>query len=100
MTDLRELVGDDNPYPQSGLNQSLVNMLLRDGGKDLFLTWMHQQMNVPAIESFAKKNSLRIVLHIVRQDRDKAKPMWSRMQKLNRFFISSPMYRTLKLQSI
>ncbi|KAL3766911.1 hypothetical protein ACHAW5_000929 [Stephanodiscus triporus] len=96
MTDSPGLVEEDDFYLQSGLGQSLVDALLRDGGKDLFLTWMHRQLNVSAIEPFADKNKLRIVLHLVRQDREKAEPTRSTLQKLNRFFMSSPMYRSLE----
>ena len=54
----------NNLYFRSGLRQSLVNMLQRDGVKDLLLTWMHKQLKVPATEPFANKDSLRIALHL------------------------------------
>ena len=94
--DSSELAEGDSLYLRSGLRESLVNMLLQDGGKDLFLTWMHKQLKVPATESFANKDSLRIALHLVRQDRENAEPTRSTMQKLNRFFLSGSLYRTLK----
>ena len=96
MADSSELVEGDNLYLRSGLCQSLVNMLLQDGGKDLFLASMHKQLKVPATESFADKDSLRIALHLVRQDRENAEPTRSTMKKLNRFFCSGSLYRTLK----
>ena len=75
----------------SGLTKSLVDMLLEDNGKQLFLKWMHQQLNnstTTEYKPFASKDSLRIVLHLVRQDRENAEPTRSTMQKLNRFFMS------------
>ena len=90
-----DLVDDQNDYLylQSGLAQSLVNVLLQENGKDLFLKWMHEQLNTPVNKPFANKDSLRIVLHLVRQDRENAEPTRSTMQKLNRFFMSSKIYR-------
>jgi len=96
VADSPELAEGDNLYLRSGLCQSLVNMLLQDGGKDLFLASMHKQLKVPATESFADKDSLRIALHLVRQDRENAEPTRSTMKKLNRFFCSGSLYRTLK----
>ncbi|KAL3827593.1 hypothetical protein ACHAXA_002090 [Cyclostephanos tholiformis] len=89
-------VDDDCLYLKSGLRRVLIDSLLQDGGKDTFMTWMHQQLNVPSTEPFANKDTLRIVLHLVRQDRENAEPTRSTMQKLNRFFMSSNMYRALK----
>ena len=89
------MVDDQNDYLylQSGLAQSLVNVLLQENGKDLFLKWMHEQLNTPVNKPFANKDSLRIALHLVRQDRENAEPTRSTMQKLNRFFMSSKIYR-------
>ncbi|KAL3823650.1 hypothetical protein ACHAXA_009755 [Cyclostephanos tholiformis] len=89
-------VDDDCLYLKSGLRRVLIDSLLQDGGKDTFMTWMHQQLNVPSTEPFANEDTLRIVLHLVRQDRENAEPTRSTMQKLNRFFMSSIMYRALK----
>ena len=61
----------------------------------MFLTWMHRRLDVSAIEPFADKNGLRIALHLERQDREKAEPKRSTLQKLNGFFMISPMYRSL-----
>ena len=84
--------GDTDMYQLSGLTKSLVDMLLEDNGKQLFLKWMHQQLNSSSTTTeykpFASKDSLRIVLHLVRQDRENAEPTRSTMQKLNRFFMS------------
>ena len=81
---------------QSGLSRSLVDTLLQDNGRDTFLKSMHQQLNSRMDKPFANKDSLRIVLHLVRQDRENAEPTRSTMQKLNRFFMTSPLYRSLK----
>ena len=86
---------NDNLYLQSGLAQSLVNVLLEENGKELFLSWMHGQLNTPVNKPFSNKDSLRIALHLVRQDRENAEPSRSTMQKLNRFFMSSKMYRII-----
>jgi hypothetical protein len=56
---------------------------------------MHRRLDVSAIEPFADKNGLRIALHLERQDREKAEPKRSTLQKLNGFFMISPMYRSL-----
>ncbi|KAL7541301.1 hypothetical protein ACHAXR_010794 [Thalassiosira sp. AJA248-18] len=86
---------DNNQYLISGLSSSLVGILLKENGKDLFLKWMHQQLQTSIDKPFASKDSLRIVLHLVRQDRENAEPTRSTMQKLNRFFMSRG-YRSLK----
>ena len=83
-------------YLRSGIYESIVQNLLQDGGKEHFLSWMHttwQQSN-PVIEPFAGKESLRVALHLVKKDRENAEPTRSTMQKLNRFFMSSPLYRS------
>ena len=90
LTDLKD---DDNLYLQSGLSQSIVDALLLDNGTELFLKWMHEQLNTPSSRPFATKESLRVVLHLVRQDRENAEPTRNTLQKLNRFFMSSPLYR-------
>lgn len=38
---------DDRLYLQSGLPRSLIHALLRDGGRDTFLAWMHRRLRVP-----------------------------------------------------
>ncbi|KAL9187378.1 hypothetical protein ACHAXT_001481 [Thalassiosira profunda] len=79
-------------YLQSGLSQTLVDALLKESGKDVFLMGLHQQLEVSSNESFANKDSLRIVLHLIRQDREIAEPTRSTLQKVNRFFMSSSLY--------
>ena len=88
-----DLKDDDNLYLQSGLSQSLVDALILDHGTELFLKWMHEQLNTPSSTPFANKESLRVVLHLVKQDRENAEPTRNTLQKLNRFFMSSPLYR-------
>lgn len=97
LSDTVELTTKDHQhlYLQSGMHETIVNNLLQDGGKEMFLRWMHTswQQNNPLIEPFADKDSLRIALHLVKQTRENAEPTRSTMQKLNRFFMSSPFYR-------
>ena len=81
---------------QSGLSTSLVKILSKENGRDVFLKWMHKQLSTPSNVPFVNKESLRIVLHLVSQDRENAEPTRSTMQKLNRFFMSSPIYRPIK----
>jgi tRNA A64-2'-O-ribosylphosphate transferase len=105
---------DDKLYYVSGLKQSLVDRLLLEDGRDLFLLWLHKHkhkqqqqqlccvsgtattttdmsMNMP----FATKDSLRNTLHLIQQDRTIADTTRSTMQKLNRYFMSSPIYINL-----
>jgi len=82
----------DNIYHHSDLRLDLVNVLLEKNGRETFLHWMHNQTSLPQ-EPFADKESLRIVLQLVTQYRENAEPTRSTMQKLNRFFMSSSMYR-------
>jgi hypothetical protein len=73
----------------------VVNALLKENGRDSFLQWMHTRKELQALpqETFADKESLRIFLQLVTQYRENAEPTRSTMQKLNRFFMSSSMYR-------
>ncbi|KAL7528286.1 hypothetical protein ACHAWF_002509 [Thalassiosira exigua] len=86
---------DDNLHLYSGLSGLLVKVLVPDDGREVFLRWLHQNLNAP-LKPFADKESIRIVLHLVRQDRENAEPSRSTMQKLNRFLQSSPLYRLMK----
>jgi tRNA A64-2'-O-ribosylphosphate transferase len=79
-------------YLHSGLSRALVDALLTETGKDSFLDWAHQQLQKSTNESLANKETLRIVLQLVRQDRENADPTRSTLQKLNRFFMSSSKY--------
>eukprot|EP00985_Skeletonema_marinoi_P011205 scaffold5306_cov92-Skeletonema_marinoi.AAC.4 len=82
----------DNIYHHSDLHLDLVDVLLDKNGRETFLHWMHNQASLPQ-EPFADKESLRIVLQLVTQYRENAETTRSTMQKLNRFFMSSSMYR-------
>lgn len=81
---------NDDEYRCSGLVASAVGTLLGETGRDIFLQRMRRHLDTPSNEPFATKDSLRIVLHLVKQDREAADPSRSTMQKLNRFFMSSP----------
>lgn len=113
-------------YNNSGLEKDVVEALLHaDTGRDLFLKWIHshclddkqidddgsnkaekqeyEQVSTAAAAStaaelrpLASKHSLRIALHLILQDREVAEPTRSTMQKLNRFFMSSPLYRSMQ----
>ena len=80
-------------YKHSGLQSAAVESLLSKGGKEQFLNWIHAQKGAPSTESMADKERLRIALHLIRQDRSVSDPTRSTMQKINRFFMSSSMYR-------
>jgi tRNA A64-2'-O-ribosylphosphate transferase len=80
-------------YLNSGLPRELVQMLLQDNSRELFLQWMHSQLGNRVDEPLGNKETLRIGLHLIRQDREAADPTRSTMQKLNRFFMSSALYR-------
>jgi len=87
--------GDNILYFHSDLRLDVVNALLKENGRDSFLQWMHTRKELQALpqETFADKESLRIFLQLVTQYRENAEPTRSTMQKLNRFFMSSSMYR-------
>lgn len=80
-------------YVHSGLPMALISALLDENARDAFLRWCHSCCEVPTSTPLATKESLRICLHLIQQDREVAEPTRSTMQKLNRFFMSSSMYR-------
>ncbi len=80
-------------YKHSGLLNALVDVLLKDSGHHRFLDWIHDNVSLPKDIPLADKESLRIALHLIGQDRELAHPTRSTMQKLNRFFMSSCRYR-------
>jgi len=53
-----DLTDNDSLYLQSGLSQSLGDALLLDNGTELFLKWMHEQLNNPSNTPFANKGEL------------------------------------------
>ena len=87
----------------SGLPETAMRRLLDSGGKELFLLWIHQQLqndksggtfsNPKALKCLADKEGVRIALHLIKQDREVAEPTRSTMQKINRFLMSSSIYR-------
>jgi tRNA A64-2'-O-ribosylphosphate transferase len=87
-------------YLLSGLPKAIVKRLLGANGKESFLLWVHQKLQgdennhseAPQC-SLADKEGIRIALHLIRQDREVADPTRSTMQKINRFLMSSPIYR-------
>lgn len=80
-------------YFHSGLSRNLVESLLNEDGRDIFLQFMHRQSNKVNGKPFADKERVRISLHLVKQYREKAEPSRSTMQKIHRFFMSSSLYR-------
>jgi len=92
-------------HMSSGIPEAIVARLLDTGGKEIFLSWIHKQLGETSsssncssgssekLESLADKESVRIALHLIRQDRDVADPTRSTMQKINRFLMSSTIYR-------
>ena len=72
----------------AGLPQDILNSMLGQDGRDVLLAVARQELCLEEEAPMATKESLRIVLHLIRQDREKAEPTRSSMQKLNRFFMS------------
>jgi len=72
----------------TGLPQLLMQGMLGHQGRDVLQRLVREQSNAPEGSLLASKESLRIVLHLIRQDRDVAEPTRFSMQKLNRFFMS------------
>ena len=65
---------------RAGLSDSLLQALLGREGRDVVLRWLQPGP--------IGKETLRIVLQLIQQDRPQANPTRSTMQKLNRFFMS------------
>lgn len=88
-------------YLASGLPDAVVKRLVGDGGREVFLLWVHQQLQndesdkaiSESLQCFADKEGVRIALHLIKQDREVAEPARSTMQKINRFLMSSSIYR-------
>lgn len=79
----------------SGLSASLVQHLLQETGQERFLQWLHSQQPKPVEDGpIADKEMIRIALHLLRQYRPVAEPSRSTMQKINRFLMSSSLYRS------
>jgi tRNA A64-2'-O-ribosylphosphate transferase len=76
-------------YQASGLRDRVVCGLLGFQGRKYLLQWVCHGLKLSGEVHLATKDTLRIALHLIRQDRGKADPTRSTMQKLNRFFMSS-----------
>lgn len=85
-------------YHSSGLPDKAITGLLGRKGRDRLGKFVQEHNKRHANEddsannyctALASKETLRIALHLVRQDREVAEPSRSTMQKLNRFFMSS-----------
>ena len=88
------LLPDHNPattgehdivYLSSGLSTRLVDTLLDRQGRALLLDWYCAMIPMPIVT----KDTIRIVLHLIQQYREKADPSRSTLQKLHRFFMSA-----------
>ncbi len=91
-----ELHEPNNSYLSSGLPEATVRRLLEGDGREVFLSWLHQQndeTNSQPMKYFADKEEIRIALHLIKQDRGVAEPTRATMQKINRFLMSSSIYR-------
>jgi tRNA A64-2'-O-ribosylphosphate transferase len=93
VSSIEESDQDGSLYDYSGLPLSLIRVLLNESARDEFLRWCHSHSQVPTSSPLATKESIRIGLHLIQQDREVADPTRSTMQKLNRFFMSGSMYR-------
>lgn len=80
---------------QAGLPPYLASVLFYPAGRDKLLNIVRGHLGKSAGEPLASKESLRVVLHLIRQDREKAEPSRATMQKLNRFFMSDAYKKTL-----
>jgi len=83
--------GSSSFYGCAGLPQQLVETLLGQNGRDILTEWVQRGLYPSATDNLkplATKESLRIALLLIQQDREKADPTRSTMQKLNRFFMS------------
>ncbi|KAL3924572.1 MAG: hypothetical protein SGILL_000969 [Bacillariaceae sp.] len=84
---------DFSSFVESGLSSSLVKRLLERDGGELFLRWVHSQSKRDVSSGpLADKESVRIALHLIRQDREVVEPARATMQKINRFLMSNPLY--------
>lgn len=92
---LDNLLNDnDEYYLLSGLPSSLVHSMLGREGRDRLFAWVRNDIFHQTCDesSLASKETLRVALLLIQQDRDKADPSRSTMQKLNRFFMSKTNY--------
>jgi Rit1 DUSP-like domain len=88
----------DERHMHSGLSKGIIDVLVSGTGKESFLAWVHEQIKVSTHKPLVDKERLQIALHLIKQDRENADPSRSTMQKLNRFFMTSAMYREIPLK--
>ena len=75
-------------HPIAELPQMIGTRMFGQEGRDILMK-LACQAECPGEETpIATKETLRVVLYLIRQDREKAEPTRSTMQKLNRFFMS------------
>ena len=79
----------ESNHPTAGVPQHLCTVLLGREGRDEYLKATRKALNLAEEDPVATKETLRVVLHLIRQDREIAEPTRSTMQKLNRFFMST-----------
>jgi hypothetical protein len=87
MTDISDQ-GKAKLHLSSGLSEKLIDHLLGREGRERLLCAVREKQDISAKVPLASKESLRVTLHLIRQDREQAEPTRSTMQKLNRFFMS------------
>ena len=90
--------GDCRFHQASGIPTTAIQALLGREGRDKLLQAVrehndrHEDKGARSADDsqapLATKETLRIALHLIRQDREQAEPTRSSMQKLNRFFMS------------
>lgn len=86
---------NDESYLVSGLPRRLVQSMLGREGRDRLFAWVREmRCERPDDPPLATKETLRVALLLIQQDREKADPSRSTMQKLNRFFMSTGTYST------
>jgi tRNA A64-2'-O-ribosylphosphate transferase len=97
LTDLEREKENEKNYIWSGLSENLVQIMMGPPGRDRLLSWVHlgrcKEVELgddgeQQLRPLATKASLRVILLLIQQDREKADPSRSTMQKLHRFFMS------------
>lgn len=85
---------DDDLYLCSGLPRGFIDDFTRGReGRDRLLAWVNEGLcGRPDDAPLATKETLRVALLLIQQDREKADPSRSTMQTLNRFFMSKSSY--------
>lgn len=77
-------------YRRSGLSVDTVEALMGSSGRTMLMNWFREEIGMQDDAGFlASKETLRLALLLIQQDREVADPSRSTMQKLNRFFMSN-----------